>query len=162
MAFSSALPADQVILLKGRSVFLLLTRLSEHKRRQDGEAADERVSIICVQKNTLFFLFAGWTEELTKDTEYLLLTPISGGRQGFPVSHVKGRRQSGKQFTASEQSSQIPRLNYLDFMFTAINVIPNWPEGDRDVGSDHCGQQQDNGGALSRPHWTLRHGFPQR
>lgn len=40
----------------------------------------KEVIISCVQKKHLILFSAGWKEELTKDAEYLELTPSLGGR----------------------------------------------------------------------------------
>ncbi len=92
MAFCSA--DRSVHPFKGQVCLFIVNKFVRADWRRDGEGADERVIITCLQKNTWFFFSAGWREELTKDTEYLQLTPILGGRQEFPVSHVKGRRET--------------------------------------------------------------------
>lgn len=57
MALCSVLQTDQFILLKGSlSVYVNMFFRTE---RQDGEEADERVFIPCVEKKHQIFFFAG-------------------------------------------------------------------------------------------------------
>lgn len=90
IAFCSVLYNRSVHLFKGQFCLFIVNMFVRTEWRQDGEGADERVIMTCLQKNTWFS--AGWTEELTKATEYLQLTPILGAWREFPVSHVNGRR----------------------------------------------------------------------
>lgn len=69
-----------------------------------------------------------------------------GGRREFPVSHVKGRRLSGKQF-------RFPHLNYL-YLMLVITVITVWPEAT--VMWAAADSSKNNSGALSQPCWALQ------
>lgn len=94
----------------------IVNMLFRAERQQDGVTTVERVITSYVKKKNFF----SHRQESTNNIKYLL--GGGGVRQQFPVTHIKVKLPSGKQFAPSGQNCCIPHVKYY-FMFTVVSVI---------------------------------------